>query len=525
MFAKDCAGACKGQWIELQITCYKTVDDVVERLCCHPVTVSIKRNFLWSAAYQVLLIIVPLITIPYVSRVLGAEQVGLYSYTQSISNYFMLLAKLGMDQYGVRLIAQMGNDRTARSRAFWSAWLSQIITAVPVILVYSIYAFSNPVGGTVIALLWGLWILSSALDVTWLFFGVENFKMPMMRNFVTKISGMVVIFLFCKDQGDLWAYILGISLGYFANSVLILPFIKQYVDVVIPKWRDIRQHFLPNLRLFSPVIAISLYMQFNKILLGMLSGMVQAGYYEYADKIARFPLAVVTALCSVMLPHMTAMLSAGKHDEVVEDVGKSLWFVAAVAIGIAFGIASVSAELVPVFLGSDFGPCVLVIPAVAVALPLISSSNVIGNQYMLPMGMDRHYTYSVWAGAVVNVGMCLLLLRSFGAFGAALATIAAEAAVLLVQCWSVRHDLPVLHYLRSVVPFLGMGFVMYGIVRLLSRALVAMLGLGWLALVVEVILAVIVYGVMALVWCWKAGRLNELLSLIGIHKFEKRETF
>ncbi|PWM81569.1 MAG: hypothetical protein DBY41_03675 [Clostridium sp.] len=475
---------------------------------------SIKRNFVWNASYQILLIIAPLVTIPYVSRVLGPIQVGVYSYTYSITYYFVLFATLGMAQYGVRLIAQAGDNRGERSRRFWSAWAAQLCIAVPICLVYAAYAYIAPAGGTPVALIWGFWVLGAALDVSWLFFGVEEFKMPTVRSFITKIAGISIILVFCKSESDLWAYVLGISLAYFANAVLILPFTRRYVDFYKPCWKDVSKHFLPNLRLFAPVVAMSLYMSFDKIILGSISGMEQAGYFEYADKIAKMPLTIVTALCTVTLPHMTAKLAAGEKSEAVGMLGKSIWLVLGAAIGVAFGISAVSPELVPVFLGPGYEACQYVIPVVAAALPFISASNVIGMQYMLPACSDKAYTRSVWIGAVVNVASCLVLLRPLGAVGAGLATTLTEAAVLVFQCWAVRKDLPLGEYALSTSPFLVLGVIMLLLLRLSIGILEPILGLGWILLVVEILLAVLIYGLLVLAYACKCGKIDLVLSLL-----------
>lgn len=474
---------------------------------------SIKKNFLWNSSYQLLLILVPLITIPYVSRVLGATQIGIYSYTYSVAYYFVLFAKLGMDQYGVRLISKTAEDRKVRSEEFCSAWCAQILLSIPIIIIYLIYAFLYN-NYREISLLWALWVISAAADVSWLFFGVEEFAMPTIRNFVTKISGIIFIFAFCKDEGDLWAYVLGISLAYFANSAINLPYIGKYIDFQRPKWGKVKEHFIPNIRLFAPVVAVSLYMQFNKVLLGTMSNMEETGFYEYADKIARMPLTVVTALCTVMLPHMTAKLSAGKVDEARNILGKSFWIVTGTAVGVACCISSIASELVPVFLGSGFEPCKIIIPTVALALPFISGSNVLGMQYMLPSGLDRAYTRSVWTGAIVNIIVCLLLIPKIGAMGAAVATILAEGSVLLYQGASLRGALPIGQYMRGIVPFLCVGIVTFILTRLTVRALSGIFEVGWPLLIIETVFVLIYYITIVLIWCKRTNRLNEIISLI-----------
>ena len=473
---------------------------------------SVRRNFLWNASYQLLLVLAPLVTTPYLSRVLGPEQVGVYSYTYSVTNYFVLFATLGMANYGVRVIAAAGSDRARRSRSFWGAYLSQVLVCVPVTALYVLYALLGPEGGFVIALVWGMWVVSAILDVSWLFFGVEDFRLPTERSFVTKLASVAVIFLFVRGPEDLWVYCAAIAGSYLANQVIMWPFVRRHVDWARPTWQEVRAHFLPNLRLFAPVVAISLYTSLDKIMLGSISGMEQAGFYEYSEKISKLPMAVVTALGTVMLPRMTAALSEGRGESARALLGESMWVMQAAAMAMAFGIGAVAPEFSVVFFGPGYEACAQIMPVVAAVVPIISASNVIGVQYMLPTFSDREYTISVCAGAAVNVALNLVLLEPLGAMGAAVATVCAEAAVLGYQCWVVRRDLPLLDYASGALPFLVMGCVMAMCVRLVAGALGAPSAGG---LVIEVLVGAACYTVLAAVWCVVSGRRDLLRRLLG----------
>ena len=454
---------------------------------------SVGKNFVWNAAYQLLLILTPLLTTPYLSRVLGPEKVGVYSYTYSVASYFAIFGILGMAQHGVRAIAQAGDDRDRRSRVFWSAWAAQLCVAAPVTVVYGVYVAFDSVGGPLIGAVWALQVFSSVIDVSWLYFGVEEFRLPTMRSFATKLTGVAAIFLFVHGPDDLWIYCLSISGATFANAVLLLPFLRRYVDFVVPSWRGVMAHFAPNLRLFAPVIAISLYTSLDKIMLGQISGMEQAGFYEYSEKLSKMPLALVTAMGTVMLPRMTAELSEGKEGDALALLGKSLCLMEAAAMCMAFGIAAIAPEFAVVFLGQGYEQCMYVMPVVAIVIPIISASNVIGVQYMLPRCSDVAYTLSVCAGAVINVALNLALLPRLGAMGAAISTVAAEVAVLAVQCWVVRKDLPLAKYALSAVPYLLMGFAMYFAVRGATGVLCAFFDLSWFLLGSEVLFGGAVY--------------------------------
>lgn len=459
-------------------------------------TKSVGKNFAWNAAYQLLLILTPLLTTPYLSRVLGPEKVGVYSYTYSVASYFAMFGILGMAQHGVRAIAQTSDDRERRSRVFWSAWGSQLCVSVPVTVAYGVYVGFDSFGGPIIGAVWALQVLSSVIDVSWLYFGVEEFRLPTMRSFVTKLAGVAAIFLFVHGPDDLWIYCLSISGATFANAVLLLPFLWRYVDFVVPSWREVKAHFLPNLRLFAPVIAISLYTSLDKIMLGQISGMEQAGFYEYSEKLSKMPMALITAMGTVMLPHMTAKISEGKEEDALSLLGKSLWVMEGAAMCMAFGIASISPEFAVVFLGEGYEACMYIMPIISIVIPIISASNVIGVQYMLPKCSDAAYTLSVFAGAAINIVLNLLLLPSLGAVGAAIATVAAEMAVLAAQCWVVRRDLPLLWYAKRTVPFFAIGVLMYFVVRVVSPLLTDVFGLGWIALLLEIVIGACAYGLL-----------------------------
>lgn len=475
---------------------------------------SLGKNFIWNAGYQLLLVLLPLVTTPYLSRVLGAEQVGVYSYTFSVTNYFVMFATLGMAQHGVRAIAQAGSDRALRSHTFWSAWAAQAIVALPVCLIYFIYVTLGSTGGTTVGLVWSCWVIAALLDISWLFFGVQEFKMPTIRSAITKLLGVAVIFLFVHGPQDLWAYCLSIAGANLLNSLLLLPFVKNYVDPTKPKWEEIKVHFKPNLKLFAPVVAISLYTSLDKIMLGAISGMEQAGYYEYSDKLSKMPMAVITALGTVMLPHMTTKLSEGKKAEAIDLLGKCIWFMEVAALGLAFGIAAITPEFVEVFFGPGYEPCASIMPVISVTIPIICASNVIGVQYMLPTCSDNDYTFSVFAGAVVNLVLNLILLEPLGAIGAAIATVAAELAVLTYQCWHVRRELPLLSYLIRTLPFIGLGILMYAAVRIYASLTASVLGVGWALLFSEIGVGMLVYLFAAVVYCAATGRIKLIKQLL-----------
>jgi len=479
---------------------------------------SIKKNFAFSSAYQILNVLVPLVTTPYLSRTIGSVGNGLFTYTQSIANYFVLFAVLGITNYGVREVASCGEDRQARSHAFWNIFAMNLVTGVLVCLVYFLYCFTLGRDNMLLALIWSLWVIGSTIDVTWLLNGCQEFKIPMIRNFCTRLGGMAFIFLFVHTEADTWAYVFAIAAPFFINAVLVWPFVHNYVDPVRPKWHDMLKHLKPNLLLFIPVIATSLYTLMDKVMLGLMAGMEQTGLYDYSEKISKMPMAIITALGAVVLPKMTETIAAGRMREAKELVKTTMWFMEACALALTCGIIAVAPEFVPVFFGPGFEPCVQLMSVLSLIIPLICATNVMGIQYLVPSHRDKGFTASVLVGAVVDLIMNALTIPYFGALGAAAATVMTELAVLVIQAWLVKGELSLAEYARDALPFVVIGVVMIVVIRGFSAALTIAGAHMGVTLVLEVAVGAVVYLSLSIVWC-KATHSREFARLFP--KFTK----
>lgn len=461
---------------------------------------SIKQNFIYSASYQILNIAVPLITTPILSRTIGAQGNGIFSYTQSIANYFVLFAQLGITNYGVREIAKCGSDRYLRSRVFADLFAMNLFWGCLIVAAYLGYCFSFGFSYMPISLIWLCWVGGSVFDVTWLLNGCEEFKVPMIRNACTRLAGMMAIVLFVRTDADVWIYVSAIAIPFLLNALLIWPFVPSYVDFCAPSFDGAISHLVPNIILFIPVVAVSLYTLLDKVMLGALGGMTQAGLYDYAEKISKMPLAVVTALGAVVLPRMTEELASGRHAEAKSLVSTTMWFMECVSIALCFGIIAVAKEFTLFFFGNGYGECAPLMSILSIIIPLISATNVIGVQFLVPSGRDRQYTISVICGAIVNIAINILFIAKFGAVAAAIATVLAELTVLALQIYMVHDELDIFHTFLSVIPFVVFGVAMFLVVRVAS----AVLGGGLpsaVCLTIEVLTGMAVYLFLAIGWC------------------------
>jgi len=280
-------------------------------------TKSIKLNYIYNVSYQILTLITPLITAPYLSRVLKVEGIGIYSYTASIVTYFVMFAALGTINYGNREISYLQNDRQNRSIVFWEIEFLSIGSVLCCLAAYSFFILFINHKYTSLFLVQAFTIITVATDISWLLQGMEEFGKIVSRNVVFKILNILFIFIFVKSPNDLLIYVGGLCLLELASNLSIWFYVPQYINR--PNFKQLHpiRHLKPTIALFIPTIASTIYINLDKTMLNEITGSpIENGYYEQAFKIYKVALSVVTALGTVMLPRIGKCFSEGKTNEV-----------------------------------------------------------------------------------------------------------------------------------------------------------------------------------------------------------------
>lgn len=449
---------------------------------------SIKKNYIYNLFYQILSMIVPLITTPYLSRILGSEKIGVYSYNYSIVHYFTLFVMLGLNNYGNRTIASSRNDRKSLSKNFSNIYTFQLLCGLGVSVVYFGYIFLASANKT-ISIIFYLYLLGAIFDVNWFFFGMEEFKLTVIRNTLVKILSTVSIFIFVRNSNDINKYCCIFSLSFLISQLCLWPFVRNDIDFVKPEWKEIRKHIKPNLILFVTVLLVSLFKIMDKIMLGMISNYDEVGYYESSEKIIAIPIALITALGTVMLPRTTNLMANGKDNEAKKYINISIMFAMFISSSMCFGIMGLSNEFVPLFYGKGFEKCIYLFLTLLPSCLFLAFANVIRTQYLLPKKMDRSYIISAGLGAVTNIIINLLLIRPFGALGAGIGTFCAELAVCVYQVYSIKNYLPVGSYIKSTLPFLISGIVMFSVLFFVGLPVQNRL----ICMTVKIFLGIIIY--------------------------------
>lgn len=421
---------------------------------------SIKKNYIYNLSYQLLAIILPIITTPYLARVLGANGNGIYGYTLSIVTYFILFGSLGITVYGQREIAYVQNDDDKKNKLFTELVIFRLITMIlSSIMFFVIFGIGGKYSIYYRILL--LEMFANAIDISWLYQGLEEFKKIVLRNFIIKILSVICIFLFIKTKNDVSKYIAIFSLTTLLGNASLWFKFNKYAKFDF-KSLNLTKHIRPTLLLFIPQVAIQIYTVLDKTMLGtILNDMSEVGYYEQSQKVIKILLTVITSLGIVMLPRIANCFSEGNTNQINKYMKKSFSFVFFLGFPMIFGIIAVSNNFVPLFFGAGYKNVIPMLSIMSILMLFIGISNIIGNQYLLPTKKQNQYTVSVIIGACVNFIFNFILIAKFKSFGAVIATIIAEFCVMFIQLIFANKYLNIKSYLKLGIKYLISSLLMF----------------------------------------------------------------
>lgn len=423
---------------------------------------SIVKNFLYNVSYQLLTLLLPLITVPYVSKILGASGIGDYAFTYANTQYFVLFGMVGITLYGNREIAYVRDNPKKLKETFFSIYILQLMTTTISLLLFSLFfIYLNHQEYRVLYAVQGITILAALFDISWLFMGLEQFKKTVVRNTLVKLVSLISIFIFVKQPTDIIIYAAILSLSNLIGNLTFWVYIPKIFTLKDIKVSKISVHLKASLALFIPQIAIQIYVLLDRTLLGVLSNTVEVGYYENSQKIVKIILTLATAIGTVMMPKIANTVASGDLDKVKYYIRNSFFFVSALSFPLTFGLMGIARQLSPWFFTDQFeGIDMLLIISSSIILA-ISWSNVIGTQLLIPLNKVKEFTVSVTTGAIINLILNLMILKYLGAVGACISTIIAEFAVTGVQLYFVREFINIKKLISSSLIFLPPSIFMY----------------------------------------------------------------
>ena len=422
---------------------------------------SLRKNYTYNTSFQIFALIFPLITIPFVAKTLGPEQLGIYLYSYSIVALFGLVSNLGIINYGNKVIAADRDDPSKLAKTFTSLYLVSVLMTVPALVLYLLYCLIFVTENKSVFLLQIIFLLSTLFNISWFFMGMEEFKITIKRDILLKCLTLALILLFVRKQNGLVVYTFIMSTGALVSQLALWPFVRRYNSLVKVSLSDCLVHIKPLLALFVPVIAVSIYTTVNKVMLGSMTNVGQVGQFDTAVKIMSIPLGLITAMGLVMLPRMSNIIASKNTKMVDHYIKKSMSFVMFLSLPITLSLLAVASTLVPIFLGQEYTQAGLVLAIISPVVVFSAWANVLRTQYLIPKGRNRSYIVSVVIGAAVSISVGFALIPVLQSTGAAIAMLAAELCVMLYQTFALRKDLNIRIYMKSARGFFVKSIIMY----------------------------------------------------------------
>ena len=418
------------------------------------------KNYIYNLSYQLLIIILPIITTPYITRIFNSNQLGEYGYLSSIVTYFILLATLGVANYGTK---EISGNREKIQKNFWGIYTLQLSAAILSIFLYILLCMVVSTMQNPVAYVLGVSLVSKGLDISWLFQGLEDFRKITARNITVKLVGVSAIFLFVKSASDLYLYVFLLTvfelLGQLSMWFPAREFIgKPHFDLVYAK-----HHLKPVILLFLPQIAISLYVTLDRTILGALASTRDVGIYDQALKLINILLTLVTSLGSVMLPRVSNLLATGDDKAVNKMHELSFLIYNLVIFPIIAGMLIVNDDFVQFFLGQDFQDARYAIAIMIFRMFFIGWTNIMGIQMLIPHNKNKEFMISTTVPAILSVGLNLLFLPKLGYIGAAIVSVLTEALVWGIQLFFTRVYLKEVPIIGSMTKIVLASAIMYGI--------------------------------------------------------------
>lgn len=392
-------------------------------------TSSVAKNLFYQSLFQGVKILMPVITIPIISKALGAQGIGIYSFTNSIAEYFILLSGLGITLYGNREIARVRDDKEKMNQTFSELVSLKLVTTIVSFILYSVVVLVFFQRDLLYYLIQSLHIIAVLFDISWFFMGIEDFKKVSLSNLAVQTMVFFGILFFINDYDDLPLYLLLQSLGNLLSQLVMWSFVFKKISIQLVPIKQMTRHLIPMVAYFFPQIAVIFYTTLSKTILGVLESPTAVGIYTNTLNLSTIIITMISTINLVMLPKMSNLFSKNKIDEINKTLHSLIHAQMFISIPAAFGVSALAATMVPWFFGSDFEILKIYIPIIAPVIIIMPIGIAISNQYLLPRGNTKIYSYSTFGGAAISIILNFSLIPILGVIGSVITSLIVETFV------------------------------------------------------------------------------------------------
>lgn len=421
---------------------------------------SLKLNFIFNSILTASNFIFPLVTFPYISRILLPEGTGKVSFATSVIYYFNVFAQLGIPTYGIRACARVRDNRKMLTVTVREIMTINIFTTIISYMFFltALYTVPQLAEEKGLMLIISLTMIFNTLGVEWLYKALEEYAYITIRSVLFKLIAVGAMFILVHNKND---YTLYGGISIFASSASnIFNFInmKKYVDKSRNRCRiQLRKHIKSIWVFFAMSVATTIYTHLDTVMLGFMKTDTDVGYYNAAVKIKTILISLVTSLGTVLLPRTSYYVEHGQQEAFENIIQKAFSFVVILSAAVSLYFILFAEQGIYFLSGTAFKGAILPMQIIMPTVFLVGMTNIMGIQMMIPLGLEKYVLYSEIVGAVVNVFVNIILIPQYASAGAAAGTVAAELAVFAVQFLVLKDTMKSVYKNICIIPiFLGL---------------------------------------------------------------------
>lgn len=391
---------------------------------------SLIKNYIYNIIYEILVLIVPFITATYTSRIFGPDGIGVYSYTNTVSSYAILVSTLGISLYGQREISRKRENMKEVTIAFWElVVLRAFLTAICLIIYFGISIINDEY--KIYLITFSILIIANIFDISWFYRGIENFKWITIWQIIIKMLSIIMLFVFIKEKSDLINYILIISTSTLFGNIMSWLALKKYlvkINQKIVPFSHLRRTFV----YFVPIVAASIYTQWDKLMIEWITkDNYENGYYEQATKIVGMCKVFVLTINTVVSSRTSYLFEQKKYDEIENKIEWTMNFTLFLSIPMFFGINAVASNFVPIFFGQGYEKVITLLHILSFILIILGISNVLDTCYFTSSGQRAKSNKVILLAAFLNIILNSILIPVFKSIGASISAVFSEFLILI----------------------------------------------------------------------------------------------
>ena len=404
---------------------------------------SLKLNFVMNAILTMSQFIFPLITFPYVSRILSPSGTGKVSFATSVVSYFAMFAQLGIPTYGIRACAKVRDNKEELSKTVQELFIINILMSIFAYIIFGVALQNIPRlrQDKILFLIVSLTIFFNAIGMEWLYKALEQYTYITVRSIIFKFIALIAMFLFIHAKSD---YVLYGAISIFASSasnVFNFFHIHRYINIKPVGHYDFKHHLNAVLIFFAMSCATTIYTHLDTVMLGFMKTDIEVGYYNAAVKIKTILVSIVTSLGVVLLPRASYYVEHKMLKEFYKITEKAINFVFLIAVPMMVYFMFFAKEGIFFLSGSEYEGAIVPMQIIMPTLLFIGLTNIMGIQILVPLGKEKIVLYSEIAGVITDIVLNAILIPRFVSAGAAIGTLSAEIIVWIVQLISLKENI------------------------------------------------------------------------------------